>query len=226
MKNLGLTLLTGLLLISFSLNAQDCTFYFPAKVGASMETKTYDGKDKLTASVKSKVLESTANSIKFNSEVFDNKGKSLSKGDYEVKCQGGEFVIDMKSYLKDMDMSKYKDMEMNIDSKNMSIPAKLVAGQKLNDGEVSVKISSGGFKIMTITIKILNRVVVGMEDMTTPVGTFKCAKISSDMESKIMGTVKTKLIEWVSEKVGSVRTESHNQKDKLLTYSVLSAFNQ
>ena len=79
---------------------------------------------------------------------------------------------------------------------------------------------------MTITIKILNRVVVGMEDMTTPAGTFKCAKISSDMESKIMVTSKTKLIEWVSEKVGSVRTESHDQKDKLLTYSVLSAFNQ
>jgi len=187
--------------------------------------KTYDGKDKLKSSVKSKVLESTANSVKFNSEIFDEKGKSLSKGDYEVKCQNGEFVIDMKSYLKDMDMSKYKDMQMDMSATNMSIPKNLQVGQKLNDGEISIKVSSGGFKIMTISVKILNRTVVGFEDITTPAGTFKSAKITSDLESKMMFTVKLKLTEWLSEKTGVVRSESRDQKDKLQTYTVLSALN-
>src|SRR6266542_662590 len=157
MKKLALCLFTALLFVSFSVCAQDCTFYFPTKVGTNLEMKTYDGKDKLKSSVKSKVLESTANSVKFNSEIFDEKGKSLSKGDYEVKCQNGEFVIDMKSYLKDMDMSKYKDMQMDMSATNMSIPKNLQVGQKLNDGEISIKVSSGGFKIMTISVKILNR---------------------------------------------------------------------
>lgn len=225
MKNLTVTLLV-LLFIHFSSKAQDCTFYFPIKVGATTETKSYDSKDKLTATVKSKVLEASANAVKFHSEVFDNKDKSLSKGDYEVKCEGGEFVIDMKSFLKDVDMSKYQNMEMNMESKNMSIPAKLQAGQKLNDGEVTLKISNNGFKILTITIKVTNRQVVGFESITTPAGTFKCAKVTSDIESKTVFTVKTKVTEWISEKVGSVRTESRDQKDKLVSYSVLSAISQ
>lgn len=225
MKKLVICLFTALLFVSFSVHAQDCTFYFPTKVGTNLEMKTYDGKDKLKSSVKSKVLESTANSVKFNSEIFDEKGKSLSKGDYEVKCQNGEFVIDMKSYLKDMDMSKYKDMQLDMSATNMSIPKNLQVGQKLNDGEISIKISSGGFKIMTISVKMLNRTVVGFEDVTTPAGTFKCAKITSDMESKMMVTVKMKLTEWLSEKTGVVRSESRDQKDKLQTYTVLSALN-
>jgi hypothetical protein len=226
MKNLTVTLLAGLLFIRFSVNAQDCTFYFPTKVGATTETKTYDSKNKLTATVKSKVLEANASSVKFNSEVFDSKGKSISKGDYDMKCEGGEFVIDMKSYLENMDMSKYQNMEVNMETKNMSIPSKLQAGQKLNDGEVTLKISNNGFKILTVTIKITNRQVVGLESMTTPAGTFNCAKITSDMESKTIFTVKSKVTEWIAAKVGSVRTESRDQKDKLVSYSVLTSISQ
>jgi hypothetical protein len=183
--------------------------------------KSYNAKDKLTSSSKSVVLEVTPNSAKFNSEVLDAKGNTLSKGDYEVKCEGGEFVLDMKSYIQNMDMSKYKDMEMKVEAKNMSIPSKLQAGQKLNDGEIALK-----FQFMTISIKILNRSVVGFEDITTPAGTFKCAKITSDIESKTMFTVKTKSIDWITEKVGVVRSESHDQKDKLLGYTILTAYNQ
>jgi hypothetical protein len=225
MKNLTSTVVAGLLALNVSLQAQDCTFYFPAKSGTSLETKTYNSKDKLAATVKSKVLDVSSNSIKFNSEVFDDKGKSLSKGDYEVKCESGEFVVDMKTYLKDLDMSKYQNMEVNVEAKNMSIPKKMEAGQKLNDGEITIKISNNGFKILTMSVKITNRTVAGIEDVTTPAGTFKCARISSDVESKTLFTVKSKLNEWVAENVGTVRSESRDQKDKIQSYTVLTSIN-
>jgi hypothetical protein len=216
----------ALLVITIALNAQDCTFYFPSKPGTITEIKTYDGKDKLTASTKTKILESSATSVKFNSEVFDSKGKSLTKGDMEIKCANGEMVIDMKSYLKGLDMDKFKNMEMSFETKDMTLPAKLQAGQKLNDGEITIKISNQGMKIMTISIKITNRTVVAMEDVTTPAGTFKCAKITSDIENKTMFTIKSKMTEWIAAKTGTVRSESRDQKNKLQTYSVLTSLKE
>lgn len=221
MRNLALTLLMGLLFANMSLFSQDCTFYFPTKKGTSIEMKSYDAKNKQTTTSKSVITDVTGNSVKFNSEVWDSKGKSISKGDLEVKCEGGEYIVDMKSYLQNIDVSKYKGMEMKIESKNISIPSKLQVGQKLNDGEVDLK-----FQFMTISVKVLNRTVVGFEDITTPAGTFKCAKITSDVESKIVFNSKTKSTEWIAEKVGVVRSESHDQKDKLLGYTELTAFNQ
>ena len=226
MKNLGLIILCGMLFVNFAVHAQDCTYYFPTKVGASLEMKTYSAKDKLTGSSKSKILENSGNSVKFESEVFDDKGKSLSKGTMEVKCENGEFVLDMKSYFSSVDLSKYKDMDVKIDAKNMTIPSKLQAGQKLNDGEITIKIATGGFTIMNMSTKVTNRNVVGFEDITTPAGTFKCAKITSDIDSKVMVKVKSKVTEWISEKVGTVRVESYDQKDKLVSYTVLAAYNQ
>jgi len=215
------TVIAGLLIFGLSLQAQDCTFYFPTKKGTSLELKTYNAKDKVTGTSKSNIVESTATSVKFNTEVLDSKGNSVSKGDYEVKCAGGEFVVDMKSYLQNVDMSKYKGMEMTVDARNMSIPSKLQAGQRLNDGEVDLK-----FQFMTISVKIYNRIVAGFEDITTPAGKFKCAKITANIDSKTVLTMKSKSVEWISEKVGVVRSENYNTSDKLLGYTVLTAITQ
>jgi hypothetical protein len=210
----------------FVLNAQDCTFYFPVKVGATTEVKNYSAKDKLTGSVKSKVIEQSASKIKFSNEVFDDKGKSLSSGEFEVQCKNGEYVMDMNSFLKGVDKNAYKDMDVKIEASEMTIPAKLQVGQQLKDGQIKMKISNQIMTIMNMTVKIMNRKVESFEDITTPAGTFKCAKITYDMESKVMGTVRTKVIEWLSEKVGVVRSETYDQKGKLSGYSVLSAITQ
>lgn len=223
MKKKFIFLMAALLGSAFVLQAQDCTFYFPVKKGATTEMKSYSGKDKLTGSSKSIVIEQSANKVKFSSEVFDDKGKSLSNDEYEVQCKNGEYVIDMNSFLKGIDKSAYKDMDVKIDASEMTIPAKLTAGQKLNDGQVSMKVSNQFMTILNMTVKILNRQVVSFEDITTPAGTFKCAKITYDVEMKMMGTTRTKVTEWLSEKVGMVRSETYDQKGKLAGYTVLTS---
>jgi hypothetical protein len=223
MKNINWILVGGLFLFLNPLHAQDCTFYFPTKIGTSLETKTYDAKDKITGSAKSTILESSSTAVKFESEVFDKNDKSINKGTYEVKCEGGEFIIDMKSLVKEMDLSRFKNMEISFDSKNLSFPSKLQAGQKLKDGEITITMSSGGNKIMTMSINIINRIVEDFEDMTTPAGTFKCVKITSDVVSKTIVSVKSKTVEWVSEKIGVVRSENHDEQGKLKSYSILTS---
>jgi hypothetical protein len=225
MKNRLLALLTGLFSVIVSIQAQDCTYYFPVKPGSVRVMNSYKSNDKLTASVKTVIIENKGNSVKFNSESFDAKGKSIYKGDFEVKCEKGEFVLDWKSYLN-MDMSKFKDMEMKIDGKALSIPPKLTVGQKHNDGDVNITIGNNGMTFMTISTKITNRTVEGFENITTAAGTFKCAKITADVESHTMFTIHTKTVEWISEKIGVVRTESLDKEGKLQSYSVLTSFSE
>jgi hypothetical protein len=94
----------------------------------------------------------------------------------------------------------------------------------LNDGEVSMAISNQmGMKIMTMSTRLTNRTVEGFEDITTPAGTFKCAKITSDIEAKVMMKMKLKMVEWISENVGTVRSESRDEKGKLNSYTVLTS---
>ena len=216
----------AMLLMAFTVNAQDCTYYFPVKKGSTTEMKSYNEKDKLTGSSKTLVTEKSSNSVKYTSESFDAKGKSVAKGDFEVKCENGEFVLDMKQYLKGMDLSAYKDMDVKMDSKNLTIPSKLTAGQKLNDGEMNMKISNQFMTLMNLTIKITNRKVEGFEDVTTPAGTFKCAKITYEIESHVMVTTHSKGIEYISEKAGVVRTETIDEKGNKTGYSVLSALTE
>lgn len=217
-------LLSAVLLLKVIVAAgQDCTFYFPVKTGTEIELNNYNAKDKLVGSVKSRVIEQTSNSVKFSSEVFDKKGKSVSKGEYLLQCKNGEYVIDMSSFLKGVNMEAYKDMDVNVVATELTIPAQLKEGQQLNDGSINMKISNQGMGLMNMTVNITNRKVEGFEEITTPAGTFKCARISYDIDTKMMLSSHHKVIEWISEKVGVVRSESYDDKGKLNAYSVLAS---
>jgi hypothetical protein len=206
--------------------AQDCTYYFPSKKGAVIEMKSYNGKDKLTGSSKTEVTEVAAGTVKFNSESLDDKGKTIAKGDYEVTCKDGEVVLDMKQYLKGINLSSYQGMDVKVNAKNMTIPSKLSAGQALNDGSISVKISNPMMTIMNININITNRKVEGFEDVTVPAGTFHCAKITYDIESKIMVVTKNKGVEYISDKVGAVRSESYDTDGKLQAKTIMVSYKE
>ena len=225
MKGLFLSiifLLSGIYLVE----AQNCTFYFPTKTGTTLVTKSYNDKDKLTSTAKSTILELKGDKIKFSVEAYDGKDKLLSKGEYEVGCENGEFAVDMSSFMQGINKDAYKDMEVKMTTKSMSIPANLQAGQKLNDGEITMNVSNQGMTMMNMTTKITNRKVEAMEEISTVAGKFKCAKISYDVETKMMMLIHTKGIQWISQKIGVVRSESYDQKGKLLSYSVLSSLTE
>lgn len=222
MTKSALLLTSSLMLVSFILQAQDCTFYFPSKVGTTMEMKHYNAKDKLTATSKTTIIGKTGNSIKFTSEFWDEKDTRKSSGEYEVHCKNGDFIVDMSAFTRTMNLEAYKDMDVSVESDEMSIPASLQPGMKLSDGEVRIKISNKGIAIMNMTVKIYNRVVAAKEDITTPAGTFSCYRITYDVDSKVIFKTQYKGVEWLSQTAGMVRTESHDTKGKMLAYSVLS----
>jgi len=75
--------------------------------------------------------------------------------------------------------------------------------------------------VMNITIAITNRKVEAVENVTTPAGTFECYKISYDIDTKMMFTVKVKGVEWYAKNVGLVKSESYSTDGKLMGSNLL-----
>jgi hypothetical protein len=224
MKKIFSYILISLFFLSAAkLSAQECTYYFPSKQGAEIEMKSYSDKDKVTSTSKSKVLDVSGNTVKVASEVLDDKGKSIAKSEFTVSCKDGEFVMDMSNYLKGVNMDAYKDMDLKVETEDMHMPASLKAGDVLDDGEMAVKVTNQGFTMMNMKVKVFNRKVEKMESITTPAGTFECAKITYDIDSKVVFAMSLKGVEWIAKNVGVVRSESYNSKGKLQGYTLLTS---
>jgi len=217
-----------LLFLSASLNAQECKMFFPAEKGTEMIMKSYNSKDKLTGTTINKILDKQVdgNKIKviFSSRSLDEKDKEIGTGQLEVKCEDGIFYIDMKNYLDDQMMEAYKDMQVEIETNNaMQFPGNIDVGASLPDANIVVRISNQGIPMFSLSVNITNRKIEGKEMITAPAGSFECFKMSYDIETKTVMTVKMKGIDWFAENVGTVRTESLDKNGKLLGYTVLES---
>jgi hypothetical protein len=206
---------------------QDCTLYSPAEENTVVEYKQFNKKGSLTGSSVQKIdkVEKSSNGIgvTVTSESFDSKGKSLGTSQLKLRCEGGVYYIDMKNYLNQQSTESFKDMEMKVEGGNLELPANLKAGDILEDGDLKISYSGEGMPAMTMTINISNRKVESAESITTPAGTFDCFKITFDMATKMMMTVKAKGAEWYAKGVGMVKSESYSTSGDLMGYSLLSS---
>lgn len=211
----------------FQMIAQECQPYFMISEGAVREMASYDKKDKLTGTTVQTVKEIKTEGNKTEWTIStvskDAKGKETSAGDLSMSCEDGVFKMDMKNFLDEATLKSFEGMEVTMDATDLDYPAVLAPGQTLGDGSVTVKVSSQGVPVMTMVVKIYDRKVVAIEDMTTPAGTFTCYKMTSTIETKTMFTIIAKSTDWFAAKVGSVRSESFDKNGNLMGYSVLTS---
>jgi hypothetical protein len=223
--------LTAILLvfsIGFSSQAQDCSYY-PVKKGAVLGYKTIDDKGKVTSTSRTTILdifhEEGAAVYKVKSEFWDNKNKEQPLREYSMKCKDGVFSIDMQSMLDPKSLEGFKDMEVTFTGTDIVFPNDLVVNQTLPDANVTIGAASGGFSLMKMTINITNRKVEGVESVTVPAGTFACFKITYDIETKMGIKIASKAVLWMNKGVGSVKSETYDQKGKLQASTVLNEVN-
>jgi hypothetical protein len=216
-----------LLTLTAQVQSQECQPYFLIDEGSVREMTSYDKKDKLTGTTVQTVKEvKTSGNVTewtIGAVSKDDKGKEVSSGDLHMSCEDGIFKMDMKNFLDEETMKSFEEMEITMDATDLDYPAVLVPGQTLKDGNISVKVTSQGMPLMTLVVKIYDRKVEAIEDITTPAGTFSCYKMTSTIETKTMFTIVAKSTDWIAAKVGSVRSESYDKSGKLMGYSVLTS---
>lgn len=222
-------LLTALFLLAGTrANSQVCGDYFPMKEGTVLTYMNYDKKGKATGgsemSLKEKSPTAGGTSIVFSTSFSDDKGETLYNSEVEMECIDGVLYIDAGKLLDPATLSAYETMEVAVSGENLEMPLGAAPGTALNDGSVEAVISSGGLKILTISVNVTNRKIEGRETVETPAGSFKCVKYSYDALTQ-MGFVKVNVsgIEWYSHEYGTVRSESYDKKGKLSGYTLLES---
>lgn len=228
MKNLLAALFVCICLMPSILRAQ-CNEFYDIHEGSTWEMETYNAKGKLGTKNQQKVTAFAKTSSGFtstiNSTILNEKGKELSKGDLEVKCENGTVYLDMRNYLNPEQMKAFSGYEMKIESVSLETPSKLSVGQQLKDGSITIT-AVGAPMAMKMTVNVTNRKVLAEEAITTPAGTFKCYKISSDFTMQnqmgINITLKFSSIEWIAAKAGTVKSESYDKNGKLTGYTLLT----
>jgi hypothetical protein len=212
------------------MTAQDCDPYFIIEKGAVREMASYDKKDKLTGTTVQTVKEVKTDGAKTEWTIGtvskDEKGKDVSSGDLKMSCEAGIFKMDMKNFVDQATLQSYEGMDVTIDATDLDFPSSLTAGQTLKDGSISIKVLSSGMTVMNMVIKVYDRKVQGVEDITTPAGTFSCYKITSTIETKNMFTIVAKSTDWMAKKIGTVKSESYDKDGKLMGYTVLTSMKQ
>jgi len=224
MKKILIPFLTLVLSFPF-VNGQDCDMYFPVTKGQVKEMSSFDQKDRLTGKSRQTVIESIQHSNSFEvtifSEVLDAEDQLLYGSEISVACKDGIFYMDMDDLLAGM-ANTMGDLEISIEGDNLGYPGKMTPGDRLQDGSVTLNIAES--PMMNTTMTISNRIVEAIEDINTDAGTYSCYKISYDIETKSIITLRGSAVEWIAKEIGVVRSESYNKKGKLTGYSVLTKF--
>ena len=203
--------------------------YYPFTEGAKFQITTYDKKDKAAAIADYLVesIESSAQGEKATiaTTVKDDKGKDLVATTFDVLCINGAISIDFKSLMPPGMLDQYKNLDYKISGTNMEIPANLEVGKTLPDANMTMDISMAPMK-MQLQVNITNRQVEGKEPVTTQAGTFDCFVITYTTEFYMGMSRQSSSKQWIAEGVGMVKQEDYDNKGRVASSSVLTAFSK
>jgi hypothetical protein len=190
-------------------------------VGTELHYEMTNGKGKAIGSYTQKLLsiknkgDETIYSMLQTTKDESSRDEMILKDTITFRCKGNEFYIDMDQYLNQNQMEGFQDMEVKISTEDLIYPSKLIPGQKLKDGSITISIE-GGMINMNMTTNIINRKVESHESIDTPAGNFKCYKLSEEVQSKTgFVNVLLKNVMWISKDIGTIRSETYNKKGKL-----------
>lgn len=230
-KNLFTLLMCFLGLAAYS----QCNNYYNIKEGVVFEIENYNAKDKKEGRVLNKVsyYRQTGDNFEatIHTTVFDKKDKELHQGEYKMVRNDGVLLIDMSKFIPEEMLKAFEGGEIEVIGDQLEIPSSLSVGQKLNDGNLMVKMATGPGMSMSMNISIDDRKVEGKETIETPAGTFECYKISYNINSKtnMLGmniNNAMRSVDWISLGKGVVKSSVYNNKGSLVGYSLLTKFEE
>jgi len=228
MKRLMMTMFVFIIGAGLSvvvLNAQDS--FFPSKAGIVLTYANNDAKGNTDgySVLTIKEVKGSGNNmtITYAGTAMDKNRKAV-KGielTYQVVIKNGVAILDINQMLP-VDM-KGQGLKMDVSGTPLEVPSPgdLKAGQTLKPSEINVTMDLGIMKTNSV-IKTEGK-CLAIEDVKVPAGTFKSHKISSKVTTTAMGinNVQT-VVEWYAPGIGQVKTETYDEKNNLLSSSVLA----
>lgn len=218
-----------------TLSDGDCNQFLWFSKGAMLEYENRDAVDKLESRTQIEIK-----------DVKQEKGKMIAEVDAKVEvdgeeqrismnyiCEGDKLYMDFSGMFKSIladnpDLKQYLDASQNTGQKGSfdmdngfaTFPKELYPGLELEDVSFSFSTAVAGIATISISVELIDRVVVAREEITTDAGTFDCMKIRSvsfstfDMMGKKRNMPPHVEYLWIAPKIGMVKQEIHSQGDK------------
>lgn len=211
--------------------AQSCSDFINASNGKKLVYSNMDGKGKETGKINYTSTKKDASTVSYHTEIIDKNGQSMGTSDSEIKCNGNELRIDMKSFVPTSSTRQLGKMQISGDAKYLIYPLNVKTGQTLEDGTMTMNIANDGHQMGDMQMDITNRKVEQAETVNSPAGSFDCFRISYDVMVKIkmMGIgfpVHMHAIEWFSPKIARpVKSETYTKNGKLVGSMELVSIN-
>jgi len=200
-----------------SISAQN--IFFPTKEGLTLVYANLDAKGKADSYVRRTIrkVEGSDNnlSISYITQTLDKNHKpvddNLVEVPYTATISNGVLELDMKSFAT----SRTKKF-IEIEGDKIRIPSTLAPGDKLDDAKFILTVNMG-FKIK-VDVSLTEQECLVIEEVTVPAGTFKCYKVTQTSTAAVMRkTITNKIVTWYAPGIGSVKSETYNEKGKLQT---------
>ncbi|MDX2047334.1 MAG: hypothetical protein SFU87_11140 [Chitinophagaceae bacterium] len=208
------------LFVSSHLFSQTCG-YFPAQEGAVFEMQTFNEKGKLQLINTSVVKVINGDKITIDAKVVDEKNKPVTSMTYDAICKDGNLTIDGGAFVPAGMFEGKNNATVSITGDKIVYSQALNSGQTLPDASIGIKMEMQGMPFpFNSDVKITNRKVVGEEEITVPAGTFKCWKITYDIQYKMLISFRGTAVEWIAPGKGFIKSESYTKNNKLAGYSV------
>jgi len=137
---------------------------------------------------------------------------------YQVVIKDGVVIMDINQMIP---AEMREGVKIDVKGTPMELPSNLQPGQALKPSEITISMDLGIMKMNSV-VKTEGK-CLAIEDVKVPAGTFKCHKISQKTTTTAMNTntVQT-TISWYAPNIGTVKTETYDEKDKLTSGSVLA----
>ena len=173
------------LICSCAVHSQACDSYYFMVANSTVEQTHFDDKGKLTLRTEFKVSDvkpaDNGSQATIDQKLFDKKNKVISESKANVRCDGNNLYIDMKFSMPAGPVAPAGEVNASSNSVYLPYPRSMKAGDKLDDAKFSMSIDQGSI-MQDVEMFIRNRQAENEETITTPAGTWKCIKISYDME--------------------------------------------
>ncbi|MEO3404395.1 hypothetical protein AAFN85_10855 [Mucilaginibacter sp. CAU 1740] len=199
--------------------AQNCSQFINNTNGKTLTYINLDAKGKQQITAIYTTTKKDASTVTVHAQINDKNGKAIGNGDSEMICTGNTIKVDMKSFVPAANVKG--NMQVSGEAKYLTYPTDMKAGQTLDDGSVTIDMSSSGATMANLQMDIKNRKVEQPESITTNAGSFDCFKLTYDATTKVkmMGIgipFNFHVTEWYSPKLGRfVKSETY-KGDKLM----------
>jgi hypothetical protein len=206
---------------------QDCAGYYFLQNNKTIEMTIFGKKGNVTArqvyTVSDVKKSGGVTTGHLNSEMSDEKGKSIAKSSAIVQCDGGIMKIDMKMNMPpnpNGDPRPLGETDVKMDKVYVEYPSNMSVGDNLKDASMAMDMDNKNGMKQSVSMELNNRKVEAKEKVTTSAGTWDCFKISfkSKMKIKTMGIgipVNIDGTEWFAPGFGIVKSESKHGRTEI-----------